>query len=103
MGGVGSAVAYLEGAEQRAPVAAVGMDGPESPQVMAAQSLRFQRAEHDAAILEDHRVERHAQVEIADALDVVAVVVHGEELQGEGIRRVTRIDRLERVAIADED
>src|SRR5262245_10638907 len=50
--GIRGAVADFEGAEERAPVGAVGMDRPESPQMMATQPLGFERAEHDAAILE---------------------------------------------------
>ena len=46
-----------------------------------AQALRFQRAEHDPAVLQDHRVQGHAEVQVADLLDVAAVVVHDEQLQ----------------------
>src|SRR5204863_152726 len=41
-------------------------------------------------------------VQVADRLDVLAVVVHREELQGEGVRGVAGVDALERIAIADE-
>ena len=70
---------------------------------MAAQPLRFERAEHDPAILEDDRVQGHAEVQMADALDVAAVVVHDEQLQGEGVGGVAGVGRLEGVAVADED
>ena len=70
---------------------AVGMDRPDAPQVMAAQALRFERAEHDPAVLEDDRVQGHAEVQVADALDVAAVVVHDEQLQGEGVRGVAGV------------
>ncbi len=43
----------------------------------------LQRAEHDAAVLEDDRVQGAAEVEVADLLDVAAVVVHDEQLQGD--------------------
>ena len=49
---------------------AVGMDAPEAPQDRVAQPLRFQRAEHDPAVLEDDRMQGHAEVQMADPLDV---------------------------------
>ena len=66
----------------------------------AAQALRFERAEHDPAVLQDDRVQGHAEVQVADHLDVAAVVVHDEQLQRD-VRIAAR--RLEAVAVADED
>src|SRR5262245_4925523 len=45
--------AWQERAEHGPPVRAIGMDRPQTPKRRAAQSLRLQRAEHDAAIHED--------------------------------------------------
>ena len=70
------------------------MDGPDAPEVMAAQALRLERAEHDPAVLQDDRVQGHAEVQVADALDVAAVVVHDEELQGQGVRRIAGVGAL---------
>src|SRR4051812_32195 len=70
---------------------------------MAAQALRFEGAEHDSAIFQNDRVEGHAQVQVADAVDIFAVVIHDEELQGQGARRVAGVGRLEGVAVADKD
>src|SRR5436190_795544 len=59
VGRVGRAVADLERAHERSPARAVGVNGPDAPQMMAAEALRFERAEHDSAILEDDRVQGH--------------------------------------------
>ena len=67
--------------------------------VEVRRPLRFQRAEHDPAVLKDDGVQSHAEVEMADALDVGAVVVHHEELQG--VRQPFRGPKG--VAIARED
>ena len=66
---VGAAGA-VEGADDRVPVGAVGMDAPDAPGDAAVQALRFERAEHDPAVLEDDRVQGAADVEVADLLDV---------------------------------
>ena len=112
MGGIGGAVADLEGADDRAPLRAVRPNRPHSPQVMAAQPLRFERAEHDPPILEHHGMQGHAEVQVADAFDVTVAelvglrqtgrVVHDEELQRQRIGRIAGLGRLEGVAIADE-
>src|ERR1043166_8689672 len=92
------------------------MDRPQAPEAMAAQPLRFERAEHDPAVLENDRMQRHAEIEIADAIYVGLPhprplsrrargvwVVHDEKLQSERVRGGTGGGRLEGVAIADED
>ena len=45
-----------EVADERVPVGAVGMNRPDRPVQRVAQSLVLQRAEHDPAILQDHRM-----------------------------------------------
>ena len=45
-------------------------------------------------------MQRHAQVQVADALDVAAVVVHDEQLQASG---GSRLGGRKRVAVAGED
>src|SRR5262249_34822564 len=76
------AAGAVQGADDRPPVAAVGMDAPDAPGDAAVYALRFERAENDPAILEDDRVQGAADVDVADLLDVAAVVVHDEELVG---------------------
>ena len=49
-----------------APVGAVGMDAPDAPVQIVAKALVFQRAEHDAPVLEDHRVQGAGDVQVAD-------------------------------------
>src|SRR5262249_35462287 len=102
MRGVCGAVADLEGAEKRTPVRSIRMNGPDAPEVVAAQPLRFERAEHKPAVLQDDRVQGHAEVQVADALDIAAVVVHDKQLQCKRVRRVAGVDALEGVAVADE-
>src|SRR5262249_55489594 len=69
----------------RAPVGAVGMNAPDAPAARVAQALRFEGAEEDTSVLEDDRVQGTADVEVADLLDVAAVIVHDEELHGRAI------------------
>src|SRR5262245_25551877 len=74
------------------------MDAPQAPQDAAAQALGLQRAEDDAAILQRHRMQGHTDVEMADTLNVLAVLVHEEQLQG----RRGMLGRDESVAVASE-
>src|SRR5262249_46848457 len=87
------------GAEDRPPVGAIGMNAPDASLAAVAQALRFERAEEDAAVLKDHRVQGAADVEMADLLDIPAVVVHDEELHG---RTTSLPGRCQAVAVADE-
>src|SRR5262249_189079 len=82
---VSRAADVLGSTEERAPVGAIGMDGPDTPQVMAAQALRLQRAEHNPAVLEDDGVQGAPQVQVADAVHIAAILVHDVELEGKGV------------------
>src|SRR5262249_31407106 len=54
---------FHKGAYERSPVTAVWMDAPEAPiQTGAKTSLVFQGTEHDAPILENHRMQGAADV-----------------------------------------
>ena len=46
------------------------MDRPDAPEDLAADALRFERAEHDPAIFEHDRVQRAGDVQMADLLEV---------------------------------
>ena len=96
--------AGIKRTDQRRPAGAVGIDGPDTPEDVAADALGFERAEHDAAIGEHDGMERAAEVEMADFLDVRAAagvgVIHHEELQGDG---GVAFGGTEAVAIARED
>src|SRR5437016_4111643 len=94
------AVRAVEGADDRFPARAVGVDAPDAPVDAAAQPLRLQRAEDDSAIGEHDRVQSAADVEMADLLDVAAVLVHDIELE-----RILRIAsrRLDPIAVTGED
>src|SRR5262249_4351619 len=70
-------------ADDRPPVGPVGVDAPDAPAGAVAQALRFERAEDDPAVLQDDRVQGAADVEVADLLDVRAVVVHDEQLHAQ--------------------
>src|SRR5262249_28349709 len=84
-------------ADDRVPVRSVRPDAHDAP-AGVVQALRLERTEDDAAVLEDDRMQRLADVHEADLLDVGAVVIHHEKLQRDcGVAR-----RLEAVAIADE-
>ena len=89
----------LEGADQRRPLTAVGIDRPDGPQPPIAQSLAFIAREHDATIAQRHgmqgAIDRHGR----DRRDVAAILVHDEELQ----RRIGEaLGRRQAVAIAGE-
>ena len=71
----------IEGADDRPPIAAVGMDAPQAPLKRAAQPLVLKAAEHDPPILEHDRMQGRAEVQMADLFDVVAVLVHDKQLQ----------------------
>src|SRR6185369_8040953 len=94
----------IERAHQRTPARAVGIDAPESPQNVAAQSLRFERAEHDASVREHDRMQGARDVEMADLLDVLSQtivrVIHHEKLQCDG--GIT-FRWLESIAVAGEN
>src|SRR5262249_3514386 len=101
--------AWIESANEWVPVSAVGMDRPNSPQDVAAPALRFERAIHDAAVLENDGVQRAGDIQMADLLeiggrvvvaDVGVAVIHDEELQGDG--RIAA-GGAEAVAIAGEN
>src|SRR5262249_39298250 len=89
---VGSA-AGIERTDKRIPVRAVGIDGPDAPENVAASALRFECAVHDAAILEQHGMQRPSQIEMSNLFQVprktrlinvrIGVVYH-EELQTNG-------------------
>ena len=95
----GLAARRAEGAGERTPVGAVGVNGPDAPLLVAAQALRFQRAEHHPAVLEGDGMEGAAEVHRPDQLDVAAVVVHDEQLHG-GLGLLA--DAAIAIAIADE-
>src|SRR5437763_2354225 len=71
-----------EGADDWSPVGAGGMDAPDAPQDRVVSALRFQRAEGNPAIPEDHRMQGAGDVQPAGLLYVGTVVVHHEQLQG---------------------
>jgi hypothetical protein len=81
--------AGIEGADQRVPVRAVGMDVQMPHRISLRMPLRLQRAEHDPAVAQHHRVQRAGDVQVADLLQVLRVssspmlvaVVHHEQLQ----------------------
>src|SRR5262245_37118844 len=84
------------------------MNGPEAPENIASDTLRFERAVHDAAVFERDRVQRARDVQMADLLEVgriVAVVdalvavIHDEQLQCD---RWITFGRTEAIAIAGE-
>ena len=63
------------------PIAAVGPDGPKTPDALVAQSLGFVTGKHDATIFQDCRMQRAAQVQMANLLDVFSIIIHHEQLQ----------------------
>src|SRR5688572_2019084 len=95
--------AGIECADQRRPIRSVRMNAPEAPENLAAQSLGFQRAEHDASIHEHHGMQRASDVQVPDFFDVLAGavirIIHHEKLERDG--RIT-LRRPETVAITRE-
>src|SRR5262245_17102828 len=101
--------ARIEGADERVPIGAVGVDGPDAPKDVTANALRFKRAVHDSAVGQHHWMQCARDVEVADLLQVRRVVVladafiavvHDEELESNS--RVS-LGGTEAVAIAGED
>src|SRR5262249_40151288 len=87
---------------ERCPAGAVGMNGPDAPVQIGAKPLVFQRAEHDAPILENHRVQGAGDVEVADHFHVAAVVIHDKQLEGDVEAHVIAMRHLKAVAVAGE-
>ena len=81
-----AAVVVLVGAQDRPPVGAVGMNAPDTPATAVAHSLGFERAEDEATVLEDRGVQGAPDVEVADLLDVAAVVAHSHCRQPVALR-----------------
>ena len=52
-----AATVVLVGTDDRPPVGAVGMDAPDAPLGAIAQTLRFERTEDDATVLEHDRMQ----------------------------------------------
>src|SRR5690242_16682179 len=94
----GAAVGTYDGA----PVGAIGMNAPDAPIQIGAKSLILQGAEHDAAILERHRMESAGNVEMANHLHVAAVFIHDKELEGNRESHVVAARHLEAIAVAGE-
>src|SRR5262249_49404536 len=65
-----------KGTHDGAPVGAVGMNAPDAPIQIGAKTLIFQGTEHDAPILENHRMQGAADVEVADHFHVAAAAIH---------------------------
>src|SRR5579872_7317592 len=97
----------VECADERLPGSTIGVDGPDAPKVSgavmpAAQALVLRGAEDDSSILEDGRVQRATEVEMADLFDVAAVFVHDEQLR-DGIERIDILGGMKGVAVAGEE
>src|SRR5262249_19884614 len=71
----------VERADNGLPTGAVWQDRPQAPDALIAESLRLEAAEYHAAVAQDGRVQRRTEIDVADHLDVLAVVVHGKQLQ----------------------
>ena len=90
------AAGAVQGTDDRLPTAAVGPNRPDAPGDAAVNALRFQRAEDDAAILEDDGVQGAADVDVANLLDVAAVVVHDVQLIGDARIAARYLDLIAR-------
>src|SRR5262249_13949118 len=100
--------AWIEGADERVPVGAVGMDRPNAPKDVTANALRLECAVHNPTVGQRDWMQRAGDVEVADLLQVRRVVVladafmavvHDEELEGD---RGVSLGRAEAVAVAGE-
>ena len=99
----------VERADQRSPIGAVGVNGPNAPRDTAANALGFERAEHDAAVGEHDGVQCTRDIQVPDFLEVgrgvvfceVGVtVIHHEQLQCDN--RVA-LGRAKGVTVAGKD
>src|SRR2546421_9123919 len=90
-------LAFAEGADDWVPIAPVGIDRPNSPHPLIAQALTFITAEDHPAILERRGMEGAADIHGRDKSDVLAIVIHDEELK---CRRGIAFGRNMAVAIA---
>ncbi len=84
------------------PVAPVGSDHPERKLADVAQPLLLPARKSDPSIEQHLRMQRHREIQMADRLDVAAVVVHGEQLH-HPLAGVERLRRHEVVAAGGED
>lgn len=71
-----------KGADDRVPVGAVRMNAPQAPRQVVASALIFESAEHDPPVAQHNRVQRGANVQMADEFHIAAVVIHDKQLQG---------------------
>ena len=79
-------------ADQWLPLGSVRANGPQTPQALVAQSLSLVAGKHDASILQGRGMQGAAQVQVTDQFNVLAVLVHDEELQvGEGVAFVRQV------------
>ena len=70
-----------ESTEERLEAAAVGPNGPQTPEPRIANTLGFETRKHHAAVFEHRGMERAADVEVPNWLDVAAILIHDVEAQ----------------------
>src|SRR5881296_2546080 len=88
-----------ERADDGTTVPSVRLDGPNAPKAAVAKALCFEGTEHEPTVLARCRMQRAADAHRRDGRDVLAIIVHDEELKRR--RRVTA-RRSIAVAIAGE-
>src|SRR5262249_726140 len=75
-----------ERADQRGPVRAVRVDGPNRPGAHVSQPLGFEAREHEAAVSENGGVKGAVNVQVSDRLEVgldgasAGIVSHGSSM-----------------------